>query len=117
MTTHRRYFFTHQGPWDGGGHTKVAEILTQACSEHWWYRDPQVNGEPYNRMIIIFTVSGRDQWWCHRRALKLAEQCSRAIGMKVPEPTWWSLPPHTNRGYVTRGGVPVDSNNDHRTEP
>lgn len=101
MTTHRRYYFLAPGEWVGGRHFKVKAILETACMRNWWYRDPMVEGEPFNRMSFGFTVSGRDQWWCHRRAIVLAERVCRTIKLKpVPEPLWESLPPHENRGQL-----------------
>lgn len=101
MTTHRRYYFTYPGAWEGGRHLKVKAILETACMRHWWFTDPLVEGEPFNRMLFSFTVQARDQWFCHRRAMGLAERVCRVIKMKpVPEPMWEVLPPHTNRGQL-----------------
>ena len=89
MTTHRRYSFVHPGSKDTG-HDTVLQVLQRACEQHWWYREPEVEGLPFARLVFSFTVSGRDQWWTHHRALKLATDC---------EPEWEPLAPHTNRGY------------------
>jgi hypothetical protein len=79
----------------------VKAILETACMRQWWYTDPMVEGEPYNRMTFAFTVSARDQWWCHRRAIKLAARVCAVINMKpMPEPIWQALPPHMNRGQL-----------------
>lgn len=100
MTTHRRYYFVYPEEWTGGRYFKVKAVLESACLKHWWYRDPQVQGEAFNRMLFAFTVSARDRWWCHQRAMDLAERVCRAIKMKpVPQPTWQPLPPHTNRSH------------------
>jgi len=53
-------------------------------------------------LSFSFTVSGRDRWWAHQRAMKLACDCYYALGLTerdVPEPDWEPLAPHTNRGY------------------
>jgi hypothetical protein len=100
VTTHRRYSFVHPGPQDG--HEIVLGILEAACEQYWWYRDPHVEGQPFNRLSFSFTVSGRDQWWAHGRAMKLAVDCYYALGMdevRVPPPEWEALAPHTNRGH------------------
>lgn len=100
MTTHRRYSFVHREP--HGGHDVVLTVLQKACEHHWWYREPHVEGQPYNRLSFSFTVSGRDQWWTHRRAMKLAVDCYYALGMRendVVEPDWEPLAPHMNRGH------------------
>jgi hypothetical protein len=99
MTTHRRYSFVHPGPQDG--HDVVIRVLREACDTYWWYQEPHVEGQPFGRLSFSFTVSGRDQWWTHRRAMSLAVDCYYALGMderKVPEPEWEALAPHTNRG-------------------
>lgn len=98
MTTHRRYTFQHQGPWEAGGHHLVLAKLQQAVETRWWFEEPAVEGEAFNRLIFTFTVTARDRWWAHRRAMRLAEDCCYAIKMPVPEPVWEVLPPHTNRG-------------------
>lgn len=101
MTTHRRYSFVHPDSKDEG-HDTVLRILQTACEQHWWYRDPEVSGLPFARLVFSFTVSGRDQWWAHQRALKLATDCYYALGMyevNVPAPEWEPLEPHSNRGY------------------
>lgn len=100
MTTHRRYSFVHPGP--QGGHDAVLRVLQAACDRYWWYRDPHVEGQPFNRLSFSFTVSGRDQWWTHHRAMTLAVNCYYAMGMRerdVPPPDWEALAPHTNRGH------------------
>lgn len=101
MTTHRRYAFTYPKPWDRGGHDKVQLVLDRACEARWWFKDPKVTGAPFNRLQFEFTASGRDQWWCHRRALDLARDCFYAVGLRepdVPLPEWEPLEPHSNRG-------------------
>jgi len=100
MTTHRRYSFLHPDPTETG-HDVVRQVLEKACAEHWWYQDPEVSGQPFARLLFAFTVSGRDQWWAHHRALKLATDCYYKLGMterEVPEPDWEPLAPHMNRG-------------------
>jgi hypothetical protein len=101
MTTHRRYYFNPPGEWTQGGHSRILEKLEQACEHFWWFRDPEVQGEPFGRLSFSFTASGRDQWWCHKRAMTLAIDCFYAIGFKepvVPVPAWEPLAPHTQRG-------------------
>lgn len=103
MTTHRRYFFVHPQEWTGGRHDKVRQILESSVNEYWWFSDPHVEGAPFNRMSFSFTVSARDQWFAHRRAMHLAERVCRAIKLKpVPEPAWEPLEPHMNRGRFWR---------------
>ena len=101
MTTHRRYAFVH--PQERlEGHDVVLQVLERACERHWWFRDPEVSGLPFGRLAFEFTASGRDQWWTHHRALRLATDVYYALGMNewdVPEPDWEPLAPHMNRGY------------------
>lgn len=88
----------------------VLGVLERAVEAHWWYREPEVSGLPFARLVFSFTVSGRDQWWAHHRALKLATDCYYALGMDetdVPQPDWEPLAPHTNRGHWRR--VPAAS--------
>lgn len=102
MTTHRRYQWVNQNPWDRGGHQQVLEFLELRCERVWWFREPAVEGEPFGRMSFSFIASGRDQWWCHRRAYGLAIDAYYHLGCTekdLPEPTWVPLPPHENRGY------------------
>jgi hypothetical protein len=76
-------------------------VLQHACETYWWYNEPAVEGEPFSKLSFSFTVSARDQWWAHKRAMKLAINCYLALGYgehAVPEPMWESLEPHTNRG-------------------
>src|SRR5262245_2390524 len=114
MTTHRRYFFVHQGATPTPeAHSKTLEIMRHWCERYWWYNEPRVDGEALNTFSFSFTVSARDQWWVHRRAMNLAEACYYAIGLgpsKIPEPFWELLPPHTNRGRyrVPQGGTMTD---------
>ena len=108
MTTHRRYSFQHPDPITEG-HDVALAVLEEAVLRHWWYREPEVAGLPFARLVFGFTVSGRDQWWAHHRALKLATDVYYALGMEetqVPEPDWEPLAPHTNRG---RWRVPAAS--------
>jgi hypothetical protein len=102
MTTHRRYEFTVPGPWEHPeGHDTVNVILQRRCKQYWWYNDPQVTGEALGILSFSFTVSARDQWWCHGRAMKLAGACFLALGLpetRVPDPVWHTLPAHSNRG-------------------
>ena len=101
MTTHRRYSFQHPVP-RLDGHELVLQVLERACELHWWYREPEVTGQPFARLSFAFTVSGRDQWWAHHRALKLATDVYYVLGMNetdVPKPDWEPLAPHTNRGH------------------
>jgi hypothetical protein len=102
MTTHRRYHFIHPGLWtQDGAHAIILGRLQAACERHWWYNEPEVSGQPFNRLSFEFTASGRDQWWCHVRAMNLARSCYHAIGLRedeVPDPMWEPLEPHTNRG-------------------
>jgi hypothetical protein len=103
MTTHRRYFFEYPGQWPGAetDWETARRTLDHYCKVHWWFSDPTVEGQPFARLAFSVTVSARDQWWCHRRALGLATDVFSRIGVAeahVPVPTWESLAPHTNRG-------------------
>lgn len=101
MTTHRRYVFVHPHE-RREGHELAHQVLQRACQLYWWYREPEVSGLPFARLVFSFTVSGRDQWWAHQRALKLATDVYYTLGMTeqdVPEPDWEPLAPHMNRGY------------------
>lgn len=109
MTTHRRYSFQHPGKREDG-HELVQQVLERACQLDWWYREPEVSGQPFARLVFSFTVSGRDQWWAHRRAMKLATDVYYTLGMterEVPEPDWEPLAPHDNRGYLRTSPLPV----------
>jgi hypothetical protein len=101
VTCHRRYYFEHSGEWIEGNHDQILDILRHACEVYWWFNEPEVVGKNYGRLSFSFTVSARDQWWAHKRALKLATQCYLAIGKwekDVPTPLWEPLEPHANRG-------------------
>lgn len=107
MTTHRRYSFQKREL--PRGHDDVRRILETACERYWWYRDPEVEGGPFGWLVFTFTVSARDQWFAHTRAMRLATDCYYAIGLTekdVPEPVWETLAPHMNRG---RWRVPAAS--------
>jgi hypothetical protein len=96
VTTHRRYTFLDSSPRDPG---KVLGILQHACETSWWFNEPQVLGE--DTLTFSFTVSGRDQWWAHKRAMDLAERVYRGLKLgpaAIPVPLWQPLAPHTNRG-------------------
>lgn len=94
MTTHRRYIFVDES--GRADMEKVQDILRHACEMYWWYNEPQVQGTEFS-----FTVSGRDQWYAHRRAMDLAERVYRGLKLgpgAIPVPLWEPLPPHMNRG-------------------
>jgi hypothetical protein len=100
MTCHRRYYFEHPKEITEG-HDAVLRILRHACEACWWFNEPEVVGKGYNRLAFSFTVSARDQWWAHKRAMKLAGECYLALGGwegSVPTPLWETLEPHMNRG-------------------
>jgi hypothetical protein len=104
MTTYRRYRFEHVGEWNADFDAVVATLERQ-CKKRWWYTDPWAGGQGLARLQFSFTVAGRDQWWCHRRAMFLAGVCYMAAGLqdtKLPEPTWEPLAPHTQRGRFRR---------------
>ena len=102
MTTHRRYYFEDPGQWEGSvAHDKVLETLRHACETYWWFNEPEVVGQEFGRLSFSFTVSARDQWWAHKRAVGLASRCYGALGKwekHIPVPMWEALEPHTNRG-------------------
>lgn len=101
MTSHRRYYYDHPGTWTTADYTKVQAVLQHACEACWWFNEPEVYGQEYGRLSFAFTVSARDQWWAHKRAMKLAGECYLALGKwegAVPTPMWEALEPHTNRG-------------------
>lgn len=100
MTTHRRYTFLDSRP-DPGGHDQVLANLNHACERHWWFNEPEVQGKEFGRLSFSFTVSARDQWFAHKRAMGLAERVYRGLGLgprSVPVPMWEALAPHDNRG-------------------
>lgn len=104
MTTCRRYHFTPPTSFETaeGGWDVVQLILARRCAQYWWFTEPLIEGEALGVLSFSFTVASRDQWDCHRRAMWLAGSCYLALGLpetQVPEPTWETLPPHTNRGY------------------
>lgn len=99
MTTHRRYTFLDETR--GEGHNRVLAILQHACEVSWWFNEPVVGGQDEGTLTFSFTVSARDQWWAHQRAMQLAERVYRGIKLgpaAIPVPLWEPLPPHTNRG-------------------
>lgn len=101
MTTHRRYYFQHPGKWERGGHDQVLRLLNHACELHWWFNEPLVQGAPFDLLQFEFTASARDQWFVHKRAMKLAVDVYYSLGLSeadVPAPMWEPLAPHTNRG-------------------
>lgn len=101
MTTHRRYFFQHPGEYDAGNHDQILALLQHQCESKWWFNEPEVMGAPFKRLTFSFEVCGRDQWWCHRRAMGLAQKVYESLGLRdtqVPVPMWENLPPHENRG-------------------
>jgi len=93
MTTSRRYFFLHDCPWPADGVERVIRMLAYWSEQRWWFTAPAVSDRAFS-----FTVSARDQWFAHRRAMMLADYCCLQLGLEVPEPIWETLPPHTNRG-------------------
>lgn len=99
MTTHRRYTFLDET--NTSGHVKVLGILQHACETHWWFNEPEVTGKDFELLSFSFTVSGRDQWFAHKRAMDLAERVYRGLKLgpgAIPIPLWEGLAPHTNRG-------------------
>lgn len=99
MTTHRRYTFLDEER--STGHQKVLHILQHACETYWWFNEPEVLGQDYGTLSFSFTVSGRDQWFAHKRAMDLAGRVYHALKLgpkAIPVPLWESLAPHTNRG-------------------
>jgi len=96
MVTHRRYYFEHPGPWTNGSDAwdQTLELLRYQAENRWWYDDPHVEGEPFGRLAFAFTVSGDDQWLCHRRAMGLASAVYRKLGLNrysIPTPLWEPL--------------------------
>jgi hypothetical protein len=101
VTCHRRYFFEQPGNWSEPDYNIVLRILQHACEVSWWYNEPEVQGQDIGQLNFSFTVSARDQWWAHKRAIHLATTCYVALGRwekDVPVPMWRALEPHTNRG-------------------
>lgn len=106
MTTCRRYTFQSHGPHPTERLSRVEKALTMACRWHHWFTEPEVafTPEPWS-LTITFTVAGRDRWWVHERAKRLAVDCFYAFGLTeaaVPTPTWVVLTPHANRGRYRR---------------
>lgn len=98
MTTHRRYQFTTSLQ---KGHQEAVWVIGRQVAKHWWFKDPIVSSTGV--LEFSFTVSGRDQWFAHKRALGLATDVVFAAGgheVDVPLPVWEKLPPHTNRGHL-----------------
>lgn len=99
MTTHRRYTFLDES--GRAEPTRVLNILQHACETKWWFNEPEVQSMEGGGLQFGFTVSARDQWWAHRRAITLAERVYRGLKLgpaAVPVPLWEPLAPHTNRG-------------------
>lgn len=109
MTTWRKYSFTHDGEWNGDTES-VEVVLRRQSQKRWWYQDPEVEATAYNRLQFSFVVAGRDQWWCHHRAMWLASLAYVAAGLsttQVPDPAWMPPPPHANRGRARKSAAPV----------
>ena len=101
MTTYRRYCFIGVGTWPEATYDKAREVLERWCERRWWYTEAEVEGAPFGRLVLTFTVAGRDQWWCHSRAMWLAVRIYRSTKIprdQWPVPTWENLAPHDNRG-------------------
>jgi hypothetical protein len=99
VTTHRRYYF--EVPRDEG-HQRALELLQHACQTRWWFNEPEVSGAGFEILAFAFTVSARDQWWAHSRAMDLAVSVCKAVGVgskDMPVPIWEPLAPHSNRGH------------------
>lgn len=102
MTTWRRYYWEHPGTELEGKHEKVVARLQAACERAAWFLDPQVGGAGFDKLTFEYTVTGRDQWFVHKRAMELAAEVFYMLGIrenKIPEPLWEPLEPHTNRGH------------------
>lgn len=106
MTCHRRYFFEHRGEyrWPDNRYPKLVEFLRVTCEKRWWFNEPQLEGVPFNRLSLSITVSARDQWFCHRRAMRLIEDVYtfhlRMPASKIPEPFWETLEPEGGRYLI-----------------
>lgn len=113
MPTTRQYRFEHDGPWGHDeGHAEVLAVLQRRCDKYWWYTDPYVQGEAFRRLVFGFTVTARDKWFCHTRAMRLAAAVYMSLSLSpklIPTPTWEVLPPHTNRGGIRRGSTDTTS--------
>jgi hypothetical protein len=98
MTTFRKFVFDTELE---DGHQEVAILLWQTCTEQWWFTDPEVSVD--GKLSFSFWAAGRDQWFCHLRAIRLATDCVYAAGgheADVPIPAFTKKEPHTNRGYL-----------------
>lgn len=96
MTVHRCYTFTSEATWPPGGRERVKRKLEQAVDTHWWFRDA-LEGQA-DLIQFTLTVSARDQWFAHKRVMKLAADICWMLKIQVPVPIWSPLPPHMNRG-------------------
>jgi hypothetical protein len=101
MTTHRRYLFQHPEPWtQTAAYPAIRRVLHRA-GEYWWFNDLECVGEELELLVITFTVSARDQWFAHTRAMRLAIDCYYAAGLNedsLPEPIWETLEPSSDPG-------------------
>jgi hypothetical protein len=97
MTCRRKYVFTFPVE---VGHAHMRTQLYKACQDHWWYSEPEVRGNGLGVLQVEFNVAARDQWWAHKRAIRLVELAFHGLGIDIPIPTpeWYPLPPHENRG-------------------
>lgn len=96
MTTHRRYTFVHS-PAESDWAVRVVGKLTRAADDYWWFADPEVDLVA-DELTFSIVVTGRDQWFAHKRVMALAEDICWPLKIPVPVPVWEVLPPHTNRG-------------------
>lgn len=95
MTCTRRYTFLFEPVERGFNLDHVFEVMDTWRENYWWYANTEATVDTDGRMLVEFDVTGRDQWWAHKRAMTLMDH----VGYDVPVPTWIALPPHTNRGY------------------
>lgn len=97
MTTYRHYTFATQ-LWTG--HQEASHVLWRAACDEWWFTDPECTEE--GQLEFCFWTAGRDLWFCHLRATRLATDAVFAAGgtaRDVPVPTLLKRVPHDRRGF------------------
>jgi hypothetical protein len=93
--TIRRYTFRTEMDTD---EKAALNMLSAACINHWWYTEAAATGHP---LVFTFVTVGRDQWWCHRRAIDLAINVVYASGGK--DANHGSRP--VGRGHISEVGL------------
>lgn len=72
------------------------------------YSGGSLDGAQLGILQVKMVITGRDRWWCDRKAGDFARALALRAHVNVAEvknPDPANLAPHTNRGYSTRVAV------------